>query len=208
MSISVSTRNLQTNFYIFLLLKQLGYGILNRSKIFLKGALVLNVKLIDEHCGFDGSAYFCAKCGKTGYRNPSGVYGHLRFCKGVTPAFDSAFTPTPISAFYGEATPTPTPTPTPALSSVDGRVWAEMQNLSQRMGKLEKAVYNEMPHQMAVAQAQRQLFDDFKWAKWIAIAVVAVWLLRKLGDADVVKKAGNKIGDRVLGKAIDGLLGL
>jgi len=92
-------------------------------------------------------------------------------------------------------------------SSLDERFWAMMQDISQRLGRMEQVVYNEMPHQVAVAQAQRQSFGD-SWVKWVIIAWVALWFLRKLGDDGIVKRAGSKIGDKMLGKAIDGLLGL
>ena len=90
---------------------------------------------------------------------------------------------------------------------MDERYWAMMQDVTQRLDRMEQTLYNELPHQVAVVQAQQQSFDN-KWLKWVIVGYIAIWFLRKLGDDSIVKKAGSKIDDRVLGKAIDGLLDL
>lgn len=179
----------------------------------------MDVQLIDRFVCHDGQSYFCRLCGRAGFKSVAAVRGHLGFCpnKGGVPYAVLK------SSSYGAGAGLKGQEATSGMTSSsfqanqvqgvalddgsDKRYWSMMQDVSQRLDRIEKMLYNEIPHQMAVTQAQRQDFDN-KWVKWVIVGYIAVWFLRKLGDDSVVRKAGSKIGDRVLGKAIDGLLDL
>lgn len=178
----------------------------------------MDVRLIDGHVGHDGSAFFCLACGKTGFKSVAAVRGHLAFCSkgrvlpsvGVAVGAGAGAVLRGQKAMSGMVSSSFQAGQAQEVALDDGsdkRYWAMMQDVSQRLDRIEKMLYNEMPHQMAVVQAQQQSFDN-KWLKWVIVGYIAIWFLRKLGDDSVVKKAGSKIGDRVLGKAIDGLLDL
>lgn len=197
----------------------------------------MNVQLIDKFVCHDGQSYFCRLCGRAGFKSVAAVRGHLGFCSnkgGVPFALGISSNSGAGASLRGQESPSgmvsssfrgalrgqeaPSDMASSSFQSgqaqavalddgTDKRYWAMMQDISQRLDRMEKMLYNEMPHQMAVVQAQRQSFDD-KWVKWVIVGYIAIWLLRRLGDDSIIRKAGNKIGDRVLGKAIDGLLDL
>lgn len=37
----------------------------------------------DEHAGFDGTTWYCKKCGRAGFKSNDAVYGHKRACRGA-----------------------------------------------------------------------------------------------------------------------------
>jgi len=181
----------------------------------------MNVRLVDKFVGHDGQSYFCRQCGRAGFKNVAAVRGHLGFCsirKGgakapVMGVGGAAAAAAAAAALRGqEATSGVVSSSFQAGQAPDGagldRLWGVLQDISERQVRMEQVLFNELPHQLATVQVQRRPFDDNKWLKWVIVGYIAVWLLRKLGDDSVVKKAGSKIGDRFLGKAIDGLLDL
>jgi hypothetical protein len=63
---------------------------------------------------------------------------------------------------------------------------------------MEQAVYNELPHRMAMTG-----HDDMAWLKWILAALVVMWFVEKFGEGDTVRKMVGKVGDKALSKVID-----
>jgi len=126
---------------------------------------------------FDGKSWYCALCGKAGFKSESQAHGHLGVCpvrKGYTPA--SISTPS-------QSTPTSTPYP------------LGYSSLSDRVNQLERSVYNEMAHLRGVKQ------ND--WSQiliWLGIAFVIGFVVAKvLSD----EGKGRQIGDKVVNKVID-----
>lgn len=178
----------------------------------------MNVQLVDKFVGFDGQSYFCRSCGRAGFKSVAAVRGHLAFCSkgrvlppvGVAAGAGAGAGLRGQEAMSGMVSSSFQAGQAQGVALNDGmdkRYWSMMQDVTQRLDRIEQMLYNEVPHQVAVVQAQRQSFDD-KWVKWVIVGYIAIWLLRKLGDDSIVKKAGSKIGDKMLGKAIDGFLGL
>lgn len=161
----------------------------------------MDIQLIDRYAGFDSQTYFCRGCGRAGYKSISAVRGHLSVCPSRSGVQVVGGAGSEVVGGAGGAG-------AGAGQNLNlDRIWGVLQDISQRQVRMEQVLFNELPHQIATVQAQRQSFDD-KWLKWVIVGYIALWFLRKLGDESIVKRAGGKIGDKMLGKAIDGLLGL
>lgn len=168
----------------------------------------MDVQLIDDYVGHDGQSYFCRGCGRAGFNSVASVRGHLAHCSSKQqqqlPPAKSAHEAKPdvgLSSFSG------------ALGAIDvdnggnmARMWGTMRKIDERLDRIEKTLYNEIPHQLAVAQVQRQDDGMDKTYKWLLVVLIGLWVLKYLGGD--TSKTGNKIGDKVLSKAVDGLFNL
>ena len=181
------------------------------------GVLYLNVELIDNYVGHDGQSYFCRGCGRAGFKSVASVRGHLAHCGGRGKLI-AAQAPPPLSAHQaisdvalssfsaqvGAKVGTKVGTGTGELDSVDNmtRMWDVVR---ERLDGIERTLYNELPHQFASVQAQRQ--DGIgKAYKWLLVVLIGLLVLKYLGGDTT--KIGGKIGDKVLSKAVEGLLNL
>jgi hypothetical protein len=180
----------------------------------------MNVELIDDYVGHDGQSYFCRGCGRAGFKSVASVRGHLAHCDGRGQLIAAQAPPPPLahqatsdvalssfSARVGAKVGTNVGTGTGELNSGDNmtRMWGVMRKIDERLDGIERTLYNELPHQFASAQVQRQ--DGIgKVHKWLLVALIGLVVLKYLGGDTT--KMGSKIGDKVLSKAVDGLLSL
>jgi len=161
----------------------------------------INVKILNDYAGHDGNSYFCRRCGKAGFSSIMQVRGHLSACPSRSDVVVvSPPGPPPVKEnFSGVLVPN-------ERRGVGGetdmlqKLYAITTDLANRMERIERSFYNEIPHRLAVAQYQN---NDFGWLKWILIALLVLWFFQKTGNSESVKNLAGKAGDRLLSKAVD-----
>lgn len=171
---------------------------------------------VSVNIGFDGSTFFCKRCGKAGYERATQVRGHLAMCpgtlmrKGVAPTSSSnQFQPVVSGNNGGLGGGQPVVEEVvvgPVGNSVDSR-YAE---LAGRVATME----NHYTHVMESVNppqhqpAQQDFFTQYKGLIIVgAIILFAFMLSERSGKCQVladgkVSRASN-IGDKALSKLVD-----
>jgi len=155
----------------------------------------VNVKILNDYAGHDGMFYFCRRCGKAGFQSIMQVRGHLSACPSRSEMVVVAPIPAPVKEVKRADGG--------AESDVIQNLWVMVNNISQRLEKAERVLFNELPHQLASNKA-----GNDRWLWGVAIIVLAIGFLQHFGGQDTVGKLVSKASDRALSKGVDKLFGL
>jgi len=189
------------------------------------------MRMISDNIGWDGSSFFCRRCGKAGYAKMAQVRGHLAMCPGR--AISKGAIPQPVSqpvatscnlvtaAPVGSLGISPTANQQQQLQPVaTGYNPAGYDQLVERVGTLE----NEYNHMLV----ERNIPSDDWFSKnkntVILIAIVAFGFIMMMqqnqscngdGSGKSSKSAFNSLGEKALSqfvsrgvsKGVDSLFG-
>ena len=169
----------------------------------------MNIDKICKNVGWDGSSYFCMRCGKAGFDTKAKAVGHQSQCR----ARNASLVPPPTTT---TTTPPPSTTtlPPPDMvlppSNIERQLAGIVQDISEIKQQSSK-VYNEGPHLQGV---QQMGFLGISKENWLIIGVV-ILIAYSMGQKSSCRcpvgdgssrrtngRLGSSIQDKVTDKAI------
>jgi len=175
---------------------------------------------VSKNIGFDGSTYFCKRCGKAGYGKATQVRGHLAMCpgtlmrKGVEPTGSSKQLQLLASGYNGTLSGgqpvVAAVVDNPVNELVDNQLAVKYSQLEERMIKVENHYTHVMGQINQPAQyqpAQKSFFDQHKVVIIIGVLVFVMTMLeREAGKCGETENKGTmmgSLGTKAMSKLVD-----
>lgn len=177
---------------------------------------------VSDNIGFDGSSFFCRRCGKAGYERATQVRGHLAMCpgtlmrKGVEPTTSSNQLQPLASGYNGGLSGSqllqPLVVAGPVTNPVDGPVDSRYEQLAGRVTQMENH-YNHVLQtvnqpQYQPATAKQDFFSQYKGILILGAVILFALILSERSNncpatSDGKSSKAADIGTKALGKLLD-----
>ncbi len=172
---------------------------------------------VSANIGFDGSTYFCKRCGKAGYGKATQVRGHLALCPGTILRKGGELTSSSnhlqplVSGSDGGLSGGQLVQPLVAVDPVPNPVDGRYEELAGRVALVENHYVHLMNQANPSQQHQSAEQDFFSRNKGIILISVAIFLALILsgrsgncqGASDGKSTSVGNIGTKALAKLVD-----
>ena len=180
------------------------------------------MRMISDNIGWDGSSFFCRRCGKAGYTKMAQVRGHLAMCPGR--AISKGAIPQPVSQPVSKPVGQPAATglravatvPTATMSGLANQLQpVNQQQLGDRYGELDRrlgTLENEYNHLLVERNSPADDWLSRNKSTVILIAILAfgfVMMMRESqscngdGSGKSSKSPLSSLGEKALGQFVN-----
>jgi hypothetical protein len=141
--------------------------------------------------GFDGSSYFCLRCGQAGFQTRAAAIGHLAQCGKPVQVYQLPATDAAGGGAGGGGGGAG------GGGGGGGPLLVYLEDLDARLSRLEHQVRNQVQHLQAVAAHE----SGTGWLPWVIIGIFLLFVLSSPKTQQALRSALS------VGKDVRGLLG-